>query len=587
MRRILIAIGALLALLVIAAGLGLQALESSMGRDRLAAALSGELHQPVAIGGLSISFFPTPTLEATAVQIGASRRSAPGIDVARLVVAPQLLSLLPGRTPTISHVDLVGLVVSVRRTASGQWLVPGATSAASPDTGAAKVAAAPAPVGGQPGAGGAAPGQRAGGAAPSQPAAPSGAAATRRGPPIQVEALRLREGEVRVVDDGAKTAASAAAPTTSTISAIDADLHMAGTAITLPQFGGKIGQTSITGDAQMGADGITVHISSPTIQGADLPTLFALAGIAPYAGLKISGNAPLDATAHIAPNRTTFSLSGKTSIDQISVGAISLQHLSAPFRFERNVFTLDPVTFSLYGGTEHGTIAVDLSKPTPEYTIRTTIEGLDVNQALSATTTMKDMVLGTAKTSADVHGSGTTQTAIEQSLGGTVQFALQNGDIRGFPMLARINQALGVTEGSATDTKFESLTGTATLGGGQARTDDLALRAGDVGVTGRGTMGFDQALNLQLTASVSAERAGRLSQALAATKSVQNSQGQIQVPLTVTGTLTAPNISVNVGSLAKQQLQTQLQSKVAKQLPKGLQDQLGKFLPKPKPGVRG
>jgi uncharacterized protein involved in outer membrane biogenesis len=580
MRRILIAIGAVVAVLVIAAGLGLQALESAMGRDRLAAALSGVLHQPVAIGGLSISLVPTPTLEATAVQIGASRRSAPGIDVARLVVAPQLLSLLPGRTATISHVDLVGLVVSVRRTASGQWLVPAATSAASADSGAERARAGqPAGPGDRSNAKGAAPERRPPANTPAPASASDNGSAARRGPPLQVQALRLRDGEVRVVDD-ARAASATGGPTTTTISAINADLRMAGTAISLPTFSGKVGQTDVTGDAEMGPDGITVHLSSPTIQGADLPALFALAGIAPYAGLKISGRAPFEVTAHIAPNRTTFGLTGKTSIDQIDVGTISLQHLAAPFKFEQNVFTLDPVTFSLYGGSERGTISVDLSKPAPEYTIRTSIDSLNVNQALSATTTMKDVLLGTAHTSADVHGSGTTQAAIEQSLTGSVQFALRDGDIRGFPMLARINQALGVTEGSATDTKFETLTGSATIGGGQARTDDLALHAGDVSVLGKGTMGFDQALNLQLTAALAAARAGRLSQALSAAKPAQNAQGEVQVPLTVTGTVTAPKISVNVGSIAKQQLQTQLQGKVEKQLPKGVQDQLHKLLPK-------
>ena len=126
--------------------------------------------------------------------------------------------------------------------------------------------------------------------------------------------------------------------------------------------------------------------------------------------------------------------------------------------------------------------AMVLTQPAPVYTIRSSLKGLDVNRALSAMTTMKDFLLGSASVTTDVRGSGSSAPAIQKSLTGTVKFQLVNGVIKNFPLLARVNQALGITEGNDNDTKFESLSGTAAIGGGKAKTNDLLLKAGEAPV---------------------------------------------------------------------------------------------------------
>jgi uncharacterized protein involved in outer membrane biogenesis len=191
-----------------------------------------------------------------------------------------------------------------------------------------------------------------------------------------------------------------------------------------------------------------------------------------------------------------------------------------------------------------------------------------VNRALSATTTMKDVLLGSASVTTNVKGSGSSAPAIEKSLAGTVKFQLVNGVIKNFPLLATINTALGLTAGSDKDTKFESFSGTAAIGGAKAKTNDLLLKAGEFTMQGAGVMGFDQSLDFKLQAVVSAAKSQELLAKLGPLSRLRNSQGQIAIPVTVSGTATAPKYGVPVGSVAKKAVEGELQKGLNKLLQK-------------------
>jgi hypothetical protein len=68
-------------------------------------------------------------------------------------------------------------------------------------------------------------------------------------------------------------------------------------------------------------------------------------------------------------------------------------------------------------------------------------------------------------------------------------------------------------------------------------------------------MGFDQRLNLRLAASVSPALSNQLVQRVGLLKSLSNDRGQVTFPVIITGTTTAPTIKVDLGSVAKNQLE--------------------------------
>ncbi len=519
MRRLLYGPIALVVLVLALFGLGYAALHSSAVKQKIEAGLTSALGQPVTLGSIGVGLFPTPALDARDVRIGAAdSNAAPGLSLTSLHVVPNVASFLPGRTITINHVELRGLTIALRKDKTGKWLLP--------------VAPAPAP-------------------------APAGAA-PGSAPSVDLKLLQVRDGRIRIVDDS--LTGPKGAPTVTTISSMAADLEASGGALKAPRFTGTLGSTTVTGAAEAGPKGASLHLESASIENADLPSLFALAGLPPYPGLSISGKAPFELNTTVAPDFKTFVASGKATIDKVKFGTMVLDAMSAQFRFEKGVFTLDPFTFTFFGGKQQGSVAIDMSQPAPVYAIKSSLSGLDVNRALSATTTMKDFLLGTASVTTNVKGSGSSAPAIQKSLAGTVKFQLVNGVIKNFPLLARINEAIGITEGNDKDTKFETFSGTADIGGGKAKTNDLLLKAGELSVTGAGVMGFDQSLDFKLQAIISAAKAAKLGPVA----HLRNSQGEISIPVTVSGTATAPKYGIPVGGVAKKAVQEQVQKGLQK-----------------------
>jgi uncharacterized protein involved in outer membrane biogenesis len=522
-RRFSYLVVGVLTLLVVLAVAALQTLKSGAVRSRIASELSTELGQPVSIGGLTASIFPTPSLSARFIRIGgADSTAAPGVSLEALHIVPRLSSILPGRSLAIDHVDLRGLIISVRRDRAGRWLLP----------------------------------------VPPSPSADTGTG----GSGIDLNQLRARAGSIRIVDDQLR--APNGAPTITTIRGVEADLEAMGGRVKVSRFTGQLGESVVTGSAVMGPDGLKLSLHSESVHPADIPALFALAGMEPSPLLSIAGKAPFEMTISLPPGFATHTVTGKAEIERVKFGTLAFEAVLAPFHLEQGVFTLDPLSFTTYGGKQLGIVSVDLNRPVPVYRIRSSMQGLDVNRALSANTTMKNFLAGGGRVAGDVQGSGSTAAALERTITGMVEFELRDGVIRNFPLLAAINQALGITQGNDHDTRFQSLSGTATLGGGTARTNNLVLRAGELSLAGKGTLGFDQRLNLHLTASASPAMSHQLVNRVGLLKSLSSDRGQVTFPVIVTGTTTAPRFSVDLGSIAKKQLEGKVE--------KGLLDLLQK-----------
>jgi AsmA protein len=117
---------------------------------------------------------------------------------------------------------------------------------------------------------------------------------------------------------------------------------------------------------------------------------------------------------------------------------------------------------------------------------------------------------------------------------------------------------------------FQGLDGTAMVGGGKARVDSLALRAGELTMAGAGVIGFDQRLNLHLVVQLSPAKTTELARTVGL-GSLTASGGRLAIPVTVTGTTTAPKYGVDLGAVAKQQLPGELKKLLPTQLEQGLE----------------
>jgi hypothetical protein len=135
-RRLLLVVGGLLLLLLMLVVGALQAVKTQAVRDRIAAALSSALGQPVTIGHLGVSLLPSPALTAQAVRVGrsdpggaADSTAAPGLFVGEVRVVPRLASILPGQPLAVDRVDLTRMLIAVRRDRAGPLGAAGGTRA--------------------------------------------------------------------------------------------------------------------------------------------------------------------------------------------------------------------------------------------------------------------------------------------------------------------------------------------------------------------------------------------------------------------------------------------------------------------------
>jgi uncharacterized protein involved in outer membrane biogenesis len=506
MRRALVILFGTLVLLLALPVVALQGLKTESARRRIAGALTEAMGRPVSLGRLSVALLPEPALKAEAIRIGnADSAGEPSITASELLVVPRLRSLLPGRSLSIAEAQLDSLVITVRRDSSGRWLLP-------------------------------LPQQRDGGAA-------------SRGP-IALTDLRFTGGAIRIYDDRLRQDDSV--PVT-TITNLAATVRAAGGQIMASPLSGLLGATGVTGAMLMRRDGAVLQLRSESIEPADVPAFLALMGVTAHPRIAIAGRTPFEMKVVAAPRFASYVVTGNASAARMRVGDLDLERVQTPFRLERKTLTLNPIAFTAYGGRESGTVTVDLRQRPPRYTVRSSLVNLDVRRALTATTNVKNVLHGRARVSGDVRGQGYGTSAVQKSLAGTVRFELTDGVIRGFPALASVGRALGATAQAGENTAFESLTGSATIAGGRARTRDLVIRSGELLLAGEGTIGFDRTLDLRMVATLSPALSQRLGGHLGLLNRLADNRGMISLPLRVRGTAAAPKISVDVRAVAKQQ----------------------------------
>jgi hypothetical protein len=137
--------------------------------------------------------------------------------------------------------------------------------------------------------------------------------------------------------------------------------------------------------------------------------------------------------------------------------------------------------------------------------------------------------------------------------------------VRNFPLLSAINRALRLAEGEGRDTRFERLSATLTFPGagassadGHAMTDDLVMVARDVRVEAAGRLGFDRSLDLAGQAVLSPARSAEAIRSIRELSGLRNDRGELELPLTIRGTVDDPAFGIDLKSLAARSLKEEL-----------------------------
>jgi len=257
-----------------------------------------------------------------------------------------------------------------------------------------------------------------------------------------------------------------------------------------------------------------------------------------------------------------ISANGTIAIGKILYDQIILNNVKATVNLTNGLLKLDPITAAIFGGQESGAITADLGAAAPAYSVRTRLSNVDSNQLLSSTTSLKNVLSGALSGNADLQFLSKPNEDIAKTLNGKIQVQMGQGRLAGVRILnevAGIGHFLGYTKNPEAFTNIVKLTGTLNVVNGLASTNDLFMDLGGGTLSGTGTIGLvDQSLKLRVVtvlgkdlaqrSVVSGQISGLLNTVLA------NQQGELVVPMLVTGTFTQPKFAPDAEQVANLKL---------------------------------
>jgi uncharacterized protein involved in outer membrane biogenesis len=505
-------LGALLLVLVLSMGLFLWA-RSVFAEDNVRAALADQLSnalgQPVKVGSIAATIYPRVTVNLGAVTIGEPAR----IRIQTLHVGTDFRALLSRR---IEHarLELSGAHIEL-------------------------------PL-------------------PAFAIAASGPASSSTKPPVEivsVDAVALHGVEIV---SGGRTLTG------------DVEVVPEGKGFTLRKM------TLVAGKAAINVSGRITDVSGPIGEIAIATGALNFDQLLAFAHDFANGTGvrPDAAGASAAPARSGTRAAGvppmniAVSLDaaRATMGALTLDKLSGKAHITPDAMTLEPITFGVFGGVYDGSLVFTLNA-VPGFTLNAALSGVDM-AAATAFAGSPRTITGRLSGKLNVTGRGMDAPSIVRSARGTARVDILNGVIKNLGLIRTVVVATsgradntGDT-GSARDEPFTKLGATLTIANGSASTQDLRFESKDLLLAAAGTVRLDgSAINLpgqvQLSDDLS-KQAGR--------DLVRYTQqgGRVTLPATITGSAGAPQVRIDVASMAKRALTNRATEEAQKALKQGL-----------------
>ena len=507
MRRLLPFAATLVLVILVAMVVLRQLLLQVELREAAETRLSAMLGQPVSIGRLGVAIFPRLSVTGGDVRVGEVSTQAPALAIERIRLLPRLRPLLSGNV-VIDEVQLDGFVVTVLHDEKG-WHVPSAM---------------PAPVAGDRG--------------------------------TVIERVRLADARVRIYD----RVNNGEIVERSSIDALHAEVTVDAGGLRLSPITGRIGGAAISGEARVDGKDARIELAAEVIDDEDLPVFLRLLGSERPAFLQLLEPGALSADLRV--DRATSRLSGTGSLraPAVMLDPLRLQRFEAPLVIKGPRLEFAPATFTLYDGRHTGTVGVDLGATPPTWATDSRVSGIDAGAFLTALTGRDQRFDGTGSITGVLRGR--VGEPLVSTVGGRARIEVTDGVIRHFPLLASVNRALRLAEQAGSDTRFERLSATLSIASGASTTDDLVLEAAHVRVEAAGRIGADRSLALRGVAVVSPERSSAAIASIRELSGLRNPSGEIEIPLTISGSLDAPSFGLDLQSAIKKGLADELRRRL-------------------------
>jgi AsmA protein len=267
---------------------------------------------------------------------------------------------------------------------------------------------------------------------------------------------------------------------------------------------------------------------------------------------------------------------GTLRVGNATFAGLAFSNVVIPLAAKDGRVRLGPTGAQLYGGAYNGDIVLDARPVQAQLSLNEHLHGTDVGALMKAAYD-SGRLLGRADANVAVAAVGNTDEALLHSLSGKFDANVKQGALNGIDItyeLQRVNALLKKQippeRTGPARTAFNALQGNGTIDKGVLRLDDLRMETDLLRIRGKGTLDTStEAIDYQLVASVDKLPGNR-----GAAAGGLDALGAVEVPLTVTGSLSNPTVRPDIEALAKGKLGQEVQKKASELVKKQLGDKL-------------
>jgi len=364
---------------------------------------------------------------------------------------------------------------------------------------------------------------------------------------------------------GAIQNASLKMPTlTQPVNIKNASLQFTQNSVNLTNLAASVGSTNASGNlsvANFQAPHLTFALAADKINVTELQKLVAAGKPAP--AKKAEASWSLVPTAEAAPAPQPSFLDTATGSGTITVGSLvydrtDLTNVHSNVNLNRGVMQLSPLTAQVFGGQISGSITADLRHEPSSFAVNAKLSGADANQLLTAVANMKDSVYGTLNATMNQTFSTPASGDVAQTLNGPFSLTLTNGKLAKLDLVNELGKIAKFGGGGKGYTAVSSMSGTFDVRSGVANTNDLkaALDVGAMAATGTINL-VNEALALHLTAVLDkafSQSVGGTGVGGYLTTALGNKNGELVLPVIISGTMSHPVVAPDVQKIAQMKL---------------------------------
>jgi uncharacterized protein involved in outer membrane biogenesis len=258
--------------------------------------------------------------------------------------------------------------------------------------------------------------------------------------------------------------------------------------------------------------------------------------------------------------------SGTISAAQLQYDTLAMQNVKATVTINRGVIMLNPVSAESYGGAASGSITVETRGPQTQYNLTMKAQKVDANQFLSAMSNTKSVLYGLMGGSVQTNFSSVTAGGeIAGTLNGRASLNLTDGKLMNVDVmneLATVGKFRSLGRQSQGFTKITQASGDVEIRNGVAQTNNMkaVIEGGTLSATGSANL-VDESINLHMTVVLNKD----YSQAVGGTgigglmqTALANRNGELVLPVLVTGTFQKMKFAPDIDTLARMKVQNLL-----------------------------